>query len=263
MTRASLLRLILLGGVWRGIAQAQTGFEAGEFRNAKRQRLRYRLFIPENYDPQIRYPLMLWLHDILGVGNDNHKQTEGSNESGVDLWIAAETQSKYPAFVLAPQCPFGSLWVNFLHRTPSRALLCVLDLLDQLQQDYSIDADRLYVSGQSMGAFATWALLAFRPQLFAAAVPVSGGGKPGKAHLFAHVPIWAFHGRLDPIVPVHESHRMIAALRRAGGEPLLSEFPTQAHGVRFWKVVFREAGLADWVFGQKRKPPLAARGGTR
>ena len=191
---------------------------------------------------------MLWLHDIRGIGNDNRKQTD---ESGAELWASPETQSKYPAFVLAPQCPLGSLWVNFLHRTPSRTLLCVLDLLEQLQKDYSIDAERLYVSGQSMGAYATWALLAYRPYLFAAAIPVSGGGKPSQAHLFAHVPIWAFHGLLDPIVLFHESSRMITALRRAGGDPRLSTFPTQAHGLRFWKVAFREPGLADWVFAQK------------
>ncbi len=249
---ASLLGLMLWGWAAQAYGQEPAGFAAREFRNAHGHRLQYRIFTPENYDPRVRYPLVLWLHDIVGVGNDNRKQIEGSNEAGAGLWVAPETQSKYPAFVLAPQCPYGWLWVNFLRRTPSKRLLVVLDLIDQLESEYSIDPERLYVAGQSMGGFATWALLAYRPDQFAAAVPVSGGGKTSKARLFAHVPVWAFHGWLDPLVPVHESRRMIAAMRRAGGEPRFSEVPLQWHGIRFWKVVFQEPGLADWLFAQRR-----------
>ena len=216
------------------------------------ERLRYRLTMPEHYDPEQSYPLVIWLHDIFGVGNDNARQIEGSNAPGARLWMSLENQVRYPAFVLAPQCPLGSLWVNFLRRTPSRKLRLVVEFTDDLQRQYSIDADRVYVVGQSMGGFAVWALLAAYPNKFAAAVPVSGGGRTSTAHRFSHVPVWVFHGRLDPLVPVHESRRMVHALRKAGGDPRYSEVVWRAHDNVFWEDVFAEPGLADWLFAQRR-----------
>ncbi len=214
--------------------------------------LRYRLTIPEPYDPQQTYPLVIWLHDILGVGNDNRRQTEGTNAAGARLWSSPENQAHHPTFVLAPQCPFGSLWVNLLTRTPSRKLRVAVELTDDLQRQYSIDPDRVYLVGQSMGGFAVWALLAAYPHRFAAAVPVSGGGKTSSAHRFSKVPLWVFHGRLDPVVPVHESRRMIEALRNAGGDPRYSELIWRAHDNMFWEDAFAEPGLADWLFAQRR-----------
>ncbi len=216
------------------------------------ERLRYRLTIPEPYDPQQNYPLVIWLHDILGVGDDNLRQIEGTNAAGAQLWMSPENQAQHPAFVLAPQCPLGSLWLNFLNRTPSSKLRLVIELVDDLQREYSIDPDRVYVVGQSMGGFAVWALLAAYPSKFAAAVPVSGGGKTSTAHRFSQVPVWAFHGRLDPLVPAHESRRMIQALRKAGGHPRYTELVRRAHDNVYWKDVFAEPGLADWLFAQRR-----------
>ena len=243
---AARLAVALLGA---SLASGQ--FVPGEFA-AHGARLHYRLFTPENLDSQKRYPLVLWLHDVLGVGSDNLRQIEGSNTAGSHAWVEPETQANHPAFVLAPQCPFGALWINFLSRTPSRRLNLVLELMEQLKRDLPIDPHRVYIVGQSMGGFGVWALLAAHPDQFAAAVPVSGGGRTSKARLFAQVPVWAFHGRIDPLVPVRESRRMIAALKKAGGEPRYTELPLRAHNNAFWEEVFSDPLLVEWLFAQHR-----------
>lgn len=244
-------------------AETAGSFSAKEFHNDAGSRLPYRLFIPEHTEPDTRYPLVVWLHDVMGLGNDNLRQIEYTNDPGSHVWIEPDTQARHPAFVVAPQCPVGSLWVNFLSRTPSRKLWLALELIDSLKRDYPIDTDRIYVVGQSMGGFATWALLAARPDDFAAAIPVAGGGRVAKAHLFAQVPIWVFHGGRDPLVPVHEARRMVDALHKAGGEPRYSEFEHLGHSVGFWQEVFKQPDLVDWLFAQKRGSPRTGHPGGR
>src|ERR1044071_1519119 len=68
----------------------------------------YRIFVPATYDKTRKYPLILWLHGAGSVGNDNFKQIWGASLRGTHTWTAAQVQSKYPAFVLAPQSRSGS-----------------------------------------------------------------------------------------------------------------------------------------------------------
>jgi predicted peptidase len=101
-----------------------------------------------------------------------------------------------------------------------------------------------------MGAFGVWALIENWPDRFAAAVPVCGGGRVSEARRIAALPIWAFHGAADPIVPAHESRRMIAAVERAGGAPRYTEYPFVMH--QSWNRAWAERGLAAWVFAHSR-----------
>lgn len=235
-----------------GAARAET---AGVFNPREFLGLQYRFYVPERMQPGARYPLIVWLHDIAGVGNDNLRQIEDTNDAGSHIWIQPEIQAKHPAFVVAPQCPIGWLWVNFLSRTPSRKLWIAVKLIDAIKREYPIDPDRVYIVGQSMGGYAVWALLGARPNDFAAAIPVAGGGSVSKASQFAGVPVWAFHGRRDPLIPIHESRRMIDALQRAGAHPRITEFERLGHSQSFWREVFRQPELVDWLFAQKRASP--------
>src|ERR1041384_505622 len=110
----------------------------------------YRLYVPENYDKQKRYPLVVYLHGGGGRGDDNRKQIEGGNGYLVDLLVSRSTQAKYPSIVVVPQSP-GEGWVGFDSITPTSYLNLVLDLIKDLDSSYSIDTDRRYVLGQSMG----------------------------------------------------------------------------------------------------------------
>ena len=213
------------------------------------QSMPYRLFVPENYDKQKRYPLVLYLHGGGGRGDDNRKQIEGGNGYLVDLLVSRSTQAKNPSFVVVPQSP-GEGWVGFDSITPTTYLSLVLDLIKDLENSYSIDVNRRYVLGQSMGGFGTFAILTMQPNMFAAAVPLCGGGDESKASRIAHIPIWAFHGELDQAVSVERSRNMIAALTKAGGKPKYTEYKGEGHMI--WTKVVTEAGLLPWMFSQKR-----------
>jgi len=86
--------------------------------------------------------------------------------------------------------------------------------------------------------------------LFAAAIPVAGGGNPARAPKALDVAVWAFHGKNDKNVPVEGSRNMIRALERAGGHPKYTEFPDKGHNI--WYDVSTTPGLLDWLFAQKR-----------
>lgn len=204
----------------------------------------YRLFVPEQYDRTRAYPLVVWLHGGGGRGNDNEKQIAEGNSRGATVWTAHQT------FVVAPQCPEGEMWTTLQPVRSTRQLRKVVALIRELQRTYSIDARRIYVAGQSMGGFAVWALLAEYPRMFAAAVPICGGGDTAHAARMKDIPIWAFHGAHDRAVPVERSREMIAALRRAGGRPRYTEYADADHVV--WNRAFDDRALLPWVFAQRR-----------
>jgi predicted peptidase len=206
--------------------------------------MQYRLFIPKGYDPAKKYPLVLWLHGSGGAGNDNRKQITLASTQGTHAWTRPENQAKNPAFVLAPQSSSGKAW------TSTGQLDVVLEILAAVQKEFSIDPLRLYVAGQSMGGYGTWELIIRKPGLFAAAIPLCGGGRFMDASVLAKMPIWAFHGAADPTVSVWESRKMIEAIRKAGGNPRYTEYPGVRHEV--WIPAFKESGLLDWVFAQHR-----------
>jgi predicted peptidase len=202
----------------------------------------YRIFIPKGYDPAKKYPLVLWLHGAGSVGSDNKKQISQASTLGTHTWTRTEVQTRNPAFVFAPQCPSGKSW-----NTPGE-LDAVLEILAALQKEFSIDPQRLYIAGQSMGGYGTWELIARKPNLFAAAIPLCGGGRVLDAPLLVKIPIWAFHGEADRTVSVWESRKMIEAIKKAGGSPRYTEYPRVGHEV--WERTFKEPGLIDWVFAQ-------------
>jgi predicted peptidase len=209
----------------------------------------YRLYVPENYDKQKRYPLVLYLHGGGGRGDDNRKQIEGGNGYIVDLLVSRSTQTKNPSIVVVPQSPDEG-WIRDDLITPSSYLSLVLDLIKDLEHSYSIDVDRRYVLGQSMGGFGAFAIITMQPNMFAAAVPLCGGGDESRAAQIAHIPIWAFHGELDQAVSVERSRNMIAALTKAGGKPRYTEYKGEGHTI--WTEVIKEPELLPWMFSQKR-----------
>ena len=233
-----------------GVAQKREDvLVAKVYKGLHGQSMPYRLYVPENYDKQKRYPLVLYLHGGGGRGDDNRKQIEGGNSYLVDLLVSRSTQAKNPSIVVVPQSPDEG-WIRDDLITPTSYLSLVLDLIKDLEHSYSIDVDRRYVLGQSMGGFGAFAIITMQPNMFAAAVPLCGGGDETKAAQIAHIPIWAFHGELDPAVSVERSRNMIAALRKAGGKPKYTEYKGEGHTI--WTRVVMEPELLPWMFSQKR-----------
>lgn len=234
----------------QGTSADTAQFAARVYTNPRGETMPYRLVVPAKYDKTKKYPLVLWLHGANGRGNDNLKQITGGNTLGSGVWTRAENQEKFPAFVLAPQCSESQVWANRGKEEMTDALRLALEILEVVRKEFSIDAQRIYVAGQSMGGGGTWDALARRPDLFAAAVPLCGPTDVSTAAKIAHIPVWVFHGDADQSVPVAASRRMVEALRAAGGQPKYTEYPGVGHAV--WEKAFLEPGLVEWVMTQKR-----------
>jgi predicted peptidase len=127
----------------------------------------------------------------------------------------------------------------------------VLELLTHLGEELAIDLNRVYLVGQSLGGFGVWDLVAKRPDFFAAAVPLCGGGDLTRIIAARRLPIWAFHGAQDRTVPVDHSREMVAALQAVGDSVKYTEYPDAGHDV--WKRAFSEPLLAEWLFAQTRR----------
>lgn len=235
-------------------------FEARNYRTAANLPVPYRLFKPKGYSPDKKYPIMITLHGAGERGVDDSLQLK--YKLGL-MWADSAAQAIRPSFVFAPQCPpEPNRWVNrpweggsydFASVPISAPLQAVVDILDSLSREFSLDADRVYVSGMSMGGYGAWYLLMKYPDRFAAAVPVCGAGDPKQAAAIKHVPVWAFHAADDNVVPVAGSRDMINALKAAGGNPTYTEYaPGLRYGHDAWTPSANTEGLAAWVLAQSR-----------
>lgn len=212
--------------------------------------LPYRIFIPEISGSRHLYPLVVFLHGGTGSGVDNISQISGSNWRGAHVWTQADNQARYPCFVLAPQLPKLWRWDAGGHQQLSLYAKALVELLAELKNELPIDENRVYLTGQSLGGWGTWDLIAKRPGLFAAAVPVCGGGDPSTAANFRDVSVWAFHGRRDSQIPVKRSREMVAALREVGSTVRYTEYKLLGHAI--WDRAYAERDLIDWLFSQNR-----------
>jgi predicted peptidase len=218
----------------------------------------YRLFVPEGAGPEHPLPLIVWLHGASGVGTDNRAQiSEGGNEVGSRLWVRPDIQAKYPAFVIAPQAPPTEVWGSPGSAKLSTFGQLVIDLIDQLARDYSIDRDRVYVLGQSRGGIGVWDLISKRPEIFAAAVTLCAQGDPRRVAAARGVKVWVFHGAKDTM-PVSNAREMVAALTAAGGTVKYTEYPDLGHEI--WTRAFAEPDLPGWLFAQHRTEEVCGGG---
>ncbi len=222
-------------------------FEARVFVSVHGDTLKYRLMKPLNYDSTKKYPLAVCLHGGAGWGTDNIIQIDGSLTA--QLLSNYLTREKYPAFIFVPQCPPGSSWGGLPNMKTIDTL--VYESMFALEKEFSIDKNRRYVSGNSLGGYGSWAFIAARPDLFAAAIPISGAGDPGMSARIANIPVWAFHGVKDINVPVSGSRDMVNGMIKAGGHPKYTEYPDADHDI--WKMVVNTPGLVEWLFAQKKE----------
>ena len=221
--------------------------DPGIFTNSKGDTLRYRLLKPPDYDPAKKYPIVISLPYGGQPGTDTIRQIEGA--VAAELLTKDDNRRRYPAFIFIPNCPPGAGWGGIPHYPEVDSL--VFDAIIALDRQFSIDENRRYVTGLSRGGFGTWNFICKRPDMFAAAVPVAGGGDPSLAPRIVHMAIWAFHGEKDKNVPVASSRNMIDAIKRAGGTPRYTEYPDEGHNI--WDKVSKTPGLLDWIFAQRRE----------
>ncbi len=236
----------------------------------------YRLYLPEDYSSGKSYPLLVFLHGRGERGTDNRS----SMFDGIGLFkgnhsvVSPKGQLQFPAIVLIPQCsdktndeewanwdgnsaeqPFVGLGMDGSY-TPSKVAsdsgAAALALIDSTIQNYRVDDKRVYVTGISMGGFATWDFIMRRPELFAAAVPMAGYSKHSDADKLSHIPMWIFHGETDKWNPVEGSRISYKLLKKEGANVRYTEYPDTGHMDSFHKA-WAEFDLLPWLFSQKKK----------
>jgi predicted peptidase len=212
---------------------------------SKPVRYDYLAYVPETRitGSQEKFPLILFLH--------------GLGERGSNVWKVAvhgppkliKNGKQFPFIVISPQCPLGAYW----------DAESVVALLDDVCNRYSVDRDRVYLTGLSMGGFGSWDLIARYPERFAAAAPICGGGSivalaaadKEKSAALKRLPIWAFHGAKDNVVALQQSEDMVNRIAKGGGNAKLTVYPEATHDS--WTATYDNPELYDWFLKHDRK----------
>lgn len=199
----------------------------------------YLLYMPDGYHEQTeqKWPLILFLHGMGQRGND----VELIKKHGIPKVV--EERKDFPFITVSPQCPESTFWP-----VETDALNT---LLDEVIAKYPVDPDRVYLTGLSMGGYGTWTLATVSPDRFAAIAPICGGGIPVMASQLKDVPVWAFHGAKDDVVPLSESERMVEALKACGADVRFTVYPEATHDS--WTETYNNEALYDWFLSHKRK----------
>ena len=230
-------------------------FEAKTYTSDDGFTMKYRLYIPEDYDSSKAYPCLLFLHGAGERGDDNAAQIK----TGLPCIFTDADSPAYEAIILAPQCPADFQWVDTpwgdgnysVDNVPeSKPMKAALAILEDVCLAYSVNRNRVYVTGLSMGGFGTWDALSRHSELFAAGMPLCGGGDPSCADVLATKPIRIFHDRNDGVVPVQGSSQMNKAIRKASDPDnvLVSFQLTTGYGHGIWDYVYGERENIDWLF---------------
>lgn len=261
MKKCYILLIVFLSGTIQNVT-AQDYSEYQKFWLVQNgDTLPYRILLPENYSPGKKYPLILFLHGSGERGNDNEKQLV----HGANLFLKKENREKFPAFVVFPQCSQKSYWSNTMFLMdergernfyfvnggePSAAMKMLLSLMNNLQEQFKIKQDQVYIMGLSMGGMGSYELVNRMSNTFAAAVPICGGGSTASVQNLKNTYWWIFHGAKDNVVLPKLSQDMVKALRRVGASVKFTLYPDANHNS--WDAAFAEPDLLKWLFSKKR-----------
>jgi predicted peptidase len=214
--------------------QVEMAFETAELGT-----IEYLLYLPANYEEQDKLPLMLFLH--------------GRGESNGPLSLVAKwgpprivaRGDKLPYIIVSPQCPRTDNWGSTTQRSR------LIELLDSVVGDLKVDQERIYLTGLSMGGFGSWRLAAEHPERFAAVAPICGGTSGRHAEALKEMPIWAFHGDADSVVPIKRTRDIVDAILEAGGTSI--RFTTlEGIGHNSWSAAYATPDLYQWLNKQTR-----------
>lgn len=214
--------------------------------NASGKTLPYRLNIPQNYSKSRKYPVFFWLHGAGERGNNNTSQITVLSKA---FNVAGDYLNN--AIIIAPQCPSSCWWNIDENGFETGWLGAAIHLLYQIESEYSYDKNRIYVSGLSMGGYATWSLVEMYGEIFAAGAPICGWGNPYAADELSKIPIWIYHGNYDQTVSYSASEEMYSAIKNAGGNMIRF---TTLYGVAHnaWDYALSDRQLFCWMFSQSK-----------
>jgi dienelactone hydrolase len=195
----------------------------------------YLLYLPDGYaqDSSKSWPLMIFLHGSGERGDDLEKlKVHGPPK-------LIEQGKKFPFIVVSPQADQSGWDARELYY-----------LLQECKRAYRVDADRVYLTGLSMGGFGTWDLAIRHPEEFAAIVPICGGGDTAQIWKLRNMPVWCFHGAKDSTVPIAREQIMISALQNYNPSVRFTVYPDAGHDS--WTTTYNNDSLYQWLLSQKR-----------
>ena len=197
----------------------------------------YVQYLPQDFDPSKKYPLVFFLHGAGERGED----LDVSQRHGYMKYVR-EQGKDYPFIFVGPQCPFDKYWGCYTES--------LLAFLDYICETLPVDRDRIILTGLSMGGTGTWMLAMAAPDRFSCMVPVCGSGICWYGGIIKHIPIRIYHGDLDEVVPIAESITMLKAIHRNGGHAELNICYGLGHNA--WDVAYQDDSLIDWMLQQRK-----------
>lgn len=200
----------------------------------KFEKLTYILKYPDNYEEGKKYPVIMFLHGAGSRGNDIEKVKANP------FFCITDEYENFPFIIAAPQCCTDTWFDAF--ETLKRLTLSIYD------SEFT-DKEHFYAMGASMGGYASWQLAMSMPDLFAAVVPICGGGMYWNAGRLVNVSVWAFHGALDNTVFCEESEKMVNAVNNAGGNAKLTVYPNNSHDA--WSDTYSNKEVFEWLLSNK------------
>ncbi|MCB2307333.1 dienelactone hydrolase family protein [Clostridium estertheticum] len=214
------------------------GFQSFKFEKDTELKLNYMVYLPLSYNTIKKFPLILSLH---GSGE------RGNNIDTVKKWginkILRENDN-FPFVVVSPQCPIGEIWEMQFNVLKA--------LLDETENNYNIDNERIYLTGYSLGGYGTWNFAILNPERFSAIVPISGGSiSPQKSFNLRNLPIWVAHGDSDTVVKFEESERIVDYLKKYNPNIIFKVYKGAGHEV--CTTAYEEPELFQCLLKQKIK----------
>lgn len=205
-----------------------------EFIESTFQNLRYIVRYPNSYKDGEKYPVIIFLHGAGTRGSDINILKSNS------FFAITGGFEDFPFICVAPHCESGT-WFDYM---PTLKALAA-----SIASKTWADNERIYLIGNSMGGYGTWQLAMSAPELFAAIVPIFGGGMSWNTGTLVNVPVWAFHGADDTIVYPEESERMVAKVIKYGGQAKLTVYPNTTHDS--WTPTFKDPKVYAWLLEHK------------
>lgn len=207
-----------------------------------------------------KYSFILFLHGAGERGIDNNAHLK----VGLPNLVNSLKKVGLKNFViLAPQCPLNERWVDVdwtttshsMTRNPHWPLDLVFSLMDSITRtNPNLDTTRFYVTGLSMGGYGTWEVIQRRPNSFAAAIPICGGGDKMTGKILVNIPIWMFHGSKDKAVPVVRTTDMFNSIKKEMGSSILKAKMTiyENKGHLIWNETYDNQEVIQWFVTQRK-----------
>jgi predicted peptidase len=256
-----ILAILFFGLNSNGYCQWQNRYEKQVFISGT-DSLLYRIAYPKNFDSTKTYPLILFLHGSGERGNDNEKQLVHM----ASYFASDSIRALFEFITIFPQCEENDYWGSVNRREipgglefdflpfekQNKSPRLATELIEQFQKKNFVNKKKIYLSGLSMGGIGSFDILYRKPNMFAAALIICGGGNPNYVSNYAKkVPLWIFHGDKDNTVKTEYALTMAEAIKKSGGNPKVTIFPGVGHNA--WDYVPKEPKILNWLLKKVKR----------